>query len=126
MEYITFENVSTYLMISYILMIVSCEFAQYCSKVICGERLKKLDCYPLWQTLFIPTSIISIFLNVIFLIYVKSKPNSVFSKAQKIICLEANKRNMSVIEYRFPKTNRLERELEIIKLLDIELKKETN
>lgn len=126
MEYITFENVSTYLMISYILMIVSCEFAQYYSKVICGERLKKLDCYPLWQTLFIPTSIISIFLNVIFLIYVKSKPNSVFSKAQKIICLEANKRNMSVIEYRFPKTNRLERELEIIKLLDIELKKETN
>ena len=81
MEYITFENVSTYLMISYILMIVSCEFAQYYSKVICGERLKKLDCYPLWQTLFIPTSIISIFLNVIFLIYVKSKPNSVFSKA---------------------------------------------
>ena len=126
MEYITFENVSTYLMISYILMIVSCEFAQYYSKVICGERLKKLDCYPLWQTLFIPTSIISIFLNVIFLIYAKSKPNSVFSKAQKIICLEANKRNMSVIEYRFPKTNRLERELEIIKLLDIVLKKETN
>lgn len=126
MEYITFENVSTYLMISYILMIVSCEFAQYYTKVTCGERLKKLDCYPLWQTLFIPISIISIFLNVIFLIYVKSKPNSVFSKAQKIICLEANKRNMSVIEYRFPKTNRLERELEIIKLLDIELKKETN
>ena len=126
MEYITFENVSTYLMISYILMIVSCEFAQYYSKVICGERLKKLDCYPLWQTLLIPTSIISTFLIVIFLIYAKSKPNSVFSKAQKIICLEANKRNMSVIEYRFPKTNRLERELEIIKLLDIVLKKETN
>lgn len=126
MEYITFENVSTYLMVSYITMIISCEFAQYYSKVICGERLKKLDCHPLWQIIFIPTSIISIILNCVFLFYVKSKPNSVFTKAQKIICLEANKRNMSVIEYRFPKTNRLERELEIIKLLDIELKKETN
>lgn len=126
MEYITFENVSTYLMISYILMIVSCEFAQYYSKVICGERLKKLDCSPLWQILFVPTSIISIILNSVFLVYIKLKPNSVFAKVQKVLCLEANKRNMSVFEYRFPKTNRTERELEIRNLLWIELEKEVN